>query len=733
MNPFPRRLPAAILLVAASVLTAAAQPFPGLPGDKTLVVWAAPANLTQRGGSVLTLDDRQSRFDGIVFGEIAPGRWMAGSDFHRRTRSEQGSVPPETAGPDALVQVAITYRGREVTVFRNGEPVSRHEVPEAQAFGRDSAVVIGLRHLESGDGACFAGSIDDARIYGSALTAGQLAALRPNQPSDPRPVAWWNFENGRAEDVQGAFPSARLAGRARVEGGRLRLDGQDSFLVTPPAALDKPRTVAGPDVPPEWALNYHLMHPGEESLPGDPNAAFHLDGVYHLHYILRHPWGTGRTFAFVHVTSPDLLHWTWQPTRLQRSFTGHGMFSGTGFETKEGRPAAIYHGEGSGRNQLALARDRKLSGWEKPYPVEVRNPDGTEAKMSHWDPDCFRVGDTYYAISGGNNPPVFKSRDLRTWTLVGDFVRHHPADVTIGEDISCPNFFPLGGQWMLLCISHPLGCRYYLGDWDAQAEQFVPRQHGRMNWARHDQPGWGLFSRTDFFAPESVATPDGRRVMWAWVTSAGPNQQLLNRTIQSLPRELSLPADGVLRIQPLRELEGQRTGGVLQREVRLASPVTGHGDRVPPVAAPRLQRVAELPGDSAEIRLRVARSEAARKMFGLVLFADGRGGGLPIVLRPETGTLRVGTTEAPFAVADLPAGEDVELRVFVDKYLVEVFANGRQAVVAAHRENLGQRGVDAFSVGAPTTLASVEVWGLRPTNAGFFEAQKNRVWEPDTR
>ncbi len=38
------------------------------------------------------------------------------------------------------------------------------------------------------------------------------------------------------------------------------------------------------------ALNFHLMHPGGESKPGDPNAAFHLDGTYHLHYILTHPW-----------------------------------------------------------------------------------------------------------------------------------------------------------------------------------------------------------------------------------------------------------------------------------------------------------------------------------------------------------------------------------------------------------------------------------------------------------
>ncbi|RPI89743.1 MAG: hypothetical protein EHM42_02500 [Planctomycetaceae bacterium] len=502
-------------------------------------------------------------------------------------------------------------------------------------------------------------------------------------------------------------------------------------LVTP-AAEPPPPAAASPAVADEFVLNYHLMHPGAASLPGDPNPAFHLDGVYHLHYILAHPWRGKTSFSFVHVTSPDLLHWTWQPTRLQPSFTGHGMFSGTGFERKDGRPAAIYHGEGSGRNQIAIAKDRKLSAWEKPYPVEVRNADGTEAKMSHWDPDCFVIDGTYYAISGGPNPPVFKSQDLKNWTLIGDFVRHQLPDVTTGEDISCPNFFQLGDKWVLLCISHPLGCRYYIGDWDAKAEQFVPLKHGRMNWSRFEQPAWGLFNRTDFFAPETVLTPDGRRVMWAWVTSAGPGNTLLNKTIQSLPRELSLPADGILRIRPLRELEAQRGEPVTLTDVKLASPITGHGDRVPPPAAPHLQRLAELPGDAVEIRITIAREEAARKLLGFTLFGDGRGGGLTIMLRPETGTIRVGGTEAPFAVADLPAGEDVELRLFVDKYLVEVFANDRQAVLAAHLEHEGRLGLDAFTVGAATTLRKVEIWKLKPTNQGFQEARENRIWEPLT-
>jgi len=69
-------------------------------------------------------------------------------------------------------------------------------------------------------------------------------------------------------------------------------------------------------------LHFHLMHPGGPSLPGDPNAAFCIDGVYHLHYILAQPWNGQESFAFVHVSSPDMLHWTWHPTTLHPNSPG---------------------------------------------------------------------------------------------------------------------------------------------------------------------------------------------------------------------------------------------------------------------------------------------------------------------------------------------------------------------------------------------------------------------------
>jgi hypothetical protein len=149
--------------------------------------------------------------------------------------------------------------------------------------------------------------------------------------------------------------------------------------------------------------------------------------------------------------------------------------------------------------------------------------------------------------------------------------------------------------------------------------------------------------------------------------------------------------------------------------------------------APAGKVLAALPGDSAEIRITVARDQAERKLFGFVLFGTPAGGGLPILLRPENGTLRVGTAEAPFSVADLPPGEDVQLRIFVDKYLVEVFANDRQAMVASFADYRGKAALSGFTVGEPTTIKTLETWKLEPTNQGFLEARRTRAWEPSAR
>jgi hypothetical protein len=200
--------------------------------DKTLVAWAAPATLDQAGGGVLTLEGPNDLFDSIVFGEAAPRRWMAGSDFFRRTFLHQDAWPQETADARTLVQIAVVYRGRQVTLYRNGALYAQYAMQgDPAAFGPDDTVFIGKRHLRAAGATCFSGEIEDARIYDRALTAEQITSLQPNLPSDPKPWAWWTFENDREEDLMRTFPAGEMVGKAHIERGRLCLDGRDSYAV----------------------------------------------------------------------------------------------------------------------------------------------------------------------------------------------------------------------------------------------------------------------------------------------------------------------------------------------------------------------------------------------------------------------------------------------------------------------------------------------------------------------
>jgi sucrose-6-phosphate hydrolase SacC (GH32 family) len=452
---------------------------------------------------------------------------------------------------------------------------------------------------------------------------------------------------------------------------------QDGQTIPKPGA--KPDKIAMPaKVPPTW-LTYHLAHPGPGgTYPADPDCGIFWKGQYHLHYIFQR----GRyNHCFAHVTSPDMVHWKWQPTPLTTDNTGHGIFSGGAFLTKEGKPAIIYHGLGSGYNQIAVALDDNLEKWTKPYPMVGLKKDGTKSAVKYWDPECWLEGDTYYAISGGSPAFLFKSADLKKWEEVGPLM-HDDMPATLGvkknEDISCPNMFKLGNKWMLLCISHGLGCRYYLGT--LKDERYLPDFHGRMNWRGQE-----------VFAPESLLTPDGRRVMWAWLQLPRVKFQ---GGVQCLPRELSLPADGVLRMKPLKELEMLRDEpkDLGKIAVKAGTPAVLEG----------------ISGDSLELAVSI-KPESAKACGVRVLCDAGGQGGLTVRYEPQSKALFLDTLKVPL---ELPAGEDLQLRVFVDKTLVEVFANDRQAALAACATPQGTN-VALFGDGGDVSATSVRCWKMK--------------------
>ncbi|MFW6162864.1 MAG: LamG-like jellyroll fold domain-containing protein [Planctomycetota bacterium] len=682
-------LPLAMLLGTPSPLAAEKA-----DTDKTLVAWVIPANLTQQGGSVLTIQSGD-RFDAIVFGERARARWIAGSNYFRRTEPDQSHYPAETADAETLVQIAIVYDGDHVRIYRNGTPYAAYRTENVDLLDIDNHIVVfGLRHIGAGTGTPFAGAVEDARIYARALSQAEVAALKPNVESTIAPLAWWDFEGDKVIDRAGRFGHSAMTAGVKLAGGRLVLDGR-GYLVAARSEADArmatrqgnarapgppyvPETPAWPKTPPAHWLTYHLAHPGPGTAhPGDPNCAFDYKGRYHLHYIYRNRTG----FVFAHVSSGDLVHWRWHRTVLAPPTTGHGMFSGTGFYTTDGGPAIIYHGQGSGRNWIQYPLDDQFNSWSEPTAVLPKTADGKIPRMRHWDPDCWLNGDTYYALSGGKNPQLMKSADLKSWTYLGDLLhKDYPADLGVprDEDISCANMFKIGDKWMLLCISHRLGCRYYLGDF--KDEKYLPEFHAMMSW-----------NGNHFFAPESMLTRDGRRVMWAWLL----RMPVAPSGVQALPRELELPRDGVLRIKPLRELEK------LRHEPQAWSDIT--------VEADSEHALSDIRGHALELKLTVTAPLPDEVGLHLLGDADDKNG-MSIIAGGKRKTLTVGATHPPFALTE---GEDLTLRVFIDKNLVEVFANDRQAAAYAHKHIRENPNIRLFAKGGDAKIKALKAWRIK--------------------
>jgi beta-fructofuranosidase len=445
---------------------------------------------------------------------------------------------------------------------------------------------------------------------------------------------------------------------------------------------------------------YHFVIPEGIGMPFDPNGAIYWKGRYHLFYIFQDKRSGRRDHHWGHVSSTDLFHWRHHPTGLVG-----GMFSGNCFINKDGRPTMCYHQVGQG-NAMAVALDDDLNEWKKleSNPITPKTKEGDEhhGKYKSWDPFGWLVGDTYYAIFGGGRPGVVKAPALEgEWKYVGDLFAHGVEGVSLDEDVSCADLFKLGGKDVLLGISHRLGCRYYIGEW--KDEQFYPESHAQMSWVDNS-----------FFAPESLLDDKGRRIMWAWIMDApefGLRKEHGWSGTMSLPRVLWLGDDGVLRMDVPEEIEALRYGAVKQGRLTVPS-----GTEVP---------VDGIGGNSLELIIDMESAQASR--FGVKVCVSPDGQEETAIFydaaeaRLKVDTRRSGPEDTPKTVEaapfELKDGERLKLRVFVDRSVVEVFANSRQAVMRRiYPSRADSVGVRLFSTGGDTDVHTLEAYNITPSN-----------------
>lgn len=471
-----------------------------------------------------------------------------------------------------------------------------------------------------------------------------------------------------------------------------------------------------------FAPHYHFIAPEGICMPFDPNGAIFWKGRYHLFYIFQDPELPHGGHCWGHASSSDLLHWEFHPTALAPApgDPDIGIFSGNAFVNREGVPTIMYHGLGCG-TCIATADDDDLIKWTKsPYNPVIPEPKEGEPGFGVYnvfDPHGWVDGDTYYTILGGKVKPhdlrdtayLFSSLDLIHWKYERPFYNPNPYWTEEDEDCACPDFFRLGEKHVLVCISHPRGLRYYLGHLDDGT--FVIEEHHRMNW-----PGGYVF------APESLLDGQGGRVMWAWALDQRQQGGARNLGVMTMPRVLSLDAQGRMKIDPPAEFENLRRN---HRSVRNLT-ITG-GQELP---------MPEIAGDVMEIEVESALSSDAVFVVKVRCGADGQTA-TEVIVDAEAGTITIDVSSAgeviptarrfPFftdsedfniqtAPFRLDADEPLSLRFFLDKSVIEVFANSRQCllqrVYAADDANGLALEVRRGQVG-PVTVNS---WQLERTN-----------------
>jgi beta-fructofuranosidase len=179
----------------------------------------------------------------------------------------------------------------------------------------------------------------------------------------------------------------------------------------------------------------------------------------------------------------------------------------------------------------------------------------------------------------------------------------------------------------------------------------------------------------------------------------------------ALPRILSLSMTGELQIMPAEELE------VLRTNHRQFSDLI--------VSASQDLEMENTTGDSLEIHAIMDPQGAKGCGLKLRCSPDGKEETL-IVYRPEDNLLSIdaGQSSTNPDVVDkkeeigpltIPEREMLNLRIFLDRSVVEVFANNRQCLTKRiYPSRPDSLGVRLIAEGGNARLISLDVWDMRP-------------------
>lgn len=466
---------------------------------------------------------------------------------------------------------------------------------------------------------------------------------------------------------------------------------------------------------------YHFSPP--QNVMNDPNGLCFWQGRWHLFYQYR-PRGAEDRVHWGHTVSDDLIHWKDLPLALYPD-TEKDCYSGQTL-VEDDRVIAIYHGTESG-NAIATASDPLLLNWRKHpnnpvIPIVPIDENGLPYRV--FDPCIWKQDDGYYyALSGTYKDGargedcqgidhLFRSKDLSQWEHIGALLED-TFFAERGEDQAVPVFWHLSdiegepsGKHMLLLFSHKRSGRCYIGDYDPDTHEFAPDMHQRIN--------YGSYTVGSLHAPSAALGPDGRFTAIFNVKEGKPPAGWDD--IMSLPRHYWLADGGTLGMAVAGDVESLRYD---HRQVEPMSISANSEVLLDGVGGKTVEIQATIePGNAREVGLYVLRSSDGAERTRISLYPqDNR--------RFDTGSLQIDGAEAslsPDVFARTPEqgpikmaqDEPLRLRIFIDRSIVEVFANDRQCLtLRVYPQREDSAGVSVFARGSSARLASFDIWRMR--------------------
>lgn len=473
---------------------------------------------------------------------------------------------------------------------------------------------------------------------------------------------------------------------------------------------------------------YHFT--GPKGGLNDPNGLCYWNGNWHMFY----QFIDDDTVYWGHTISPDLYHWQDLPYAIYPG-PETKCFSGATY-VEENRVIAMYFGVNIG-SMIATSEDPLLLNWTKIKEAPVipnRCEDGAPLPYHVFDNYIWKEDDTYYALSGKFEPHplnkrrlrqeyLFKSKDLKSWEYLHTFIENDYF-AGIDNDGACPYFLPIADKHMLLHFSHKSGPRYLVGKYDREMMKFIP-SYG------DDLGNGGSCWFGGIHAPS--AYPDGKGNVIAMfnvnhgMVTFGCNQ------VMSLPRRMYLGSStgDELFFDVAEGVESLRKEHVHIGETKLSANKEIVLDAVNGNA---IEILAQFDNDNIPcIEMKVLRSPDDEEYTKICFFRQ-RGNVYYDVFNAQNNftyrkanesVLTVDSTHASLSASAstrppesasvyLPPDEKLNLRIFIDKSIIEVFINGKQGIAQrVYPTRSDSTGVSIRATGKDIVMNSLDVWQMK--------------------